>query len=80
MLPLLPILLAPRARYMCVAVCVAVCVVERVAVRVVECVAMCVAVGGREGLHCLYYLHSSRQEQGVCLLQCVVQCVLQCVL
>jgi len=66
-------LLASRAGYVCVAVCVAVCVVERVAVHV----AVCVAVGGREGLHCLYYLCSSRQGQGMWVLQCVLQCVLQ---
>jgi len=74
-LSLQTMLLAPRARYVCVAVCVAVCVVERVAVCVAVRVAVCVAVGEREGLHCLYYLCSSRQEQGMCVLQCVLQCV-----
>ena len=50
---------------------------------VLQCVAVrvagCVAVGGRGGSRCLYYLFSSRQGQGVCVLQCVVLCVAVCV-
>jgi len=64
-------LLASRAGYVCVAVCVAVCVVEYVAVRI----AVCVAVVGRGGSRFLYYLCSSRQGQGICVLQCVLQYV-----